>query len=174
MSQFTLTSRSLSMSATHMTDSTTATAPVLYLAFELGWTTWKLAFTIGAGQKPRIRSMPARAVNSLMLEIHAPRRHPPHARNPRRPTPVRTSRPDAGHLLLRGRPRRLLAPSLPRASGHREPHRRCRFHRGQPPAAPRQVGQPRRHQARGHAHPLAPRREEALGGGPRPLGRRRG
>ena len=34
------------MSATHATDSTTATAPVLYLAFELGWTSWKLAFTV--------------------------------------------------------------------------------------------------------------------------------
>jgi transposase len=42
---------------------------VLYLAFELGWTTWKLAFTIGAGQPPRIRSIPARNTVTLMLEI---------------------------------------------------------------------------------------------------------
>ena len=58
------------MSATHVTDSTTATAPVLYLAFELGWTSWKLAFTIGAGQKPRLRSIAARDIDTLMLEIH--------------------------------------------------------------------------------------------------------
>jgi transposase len=62
------------MSATHTTDSTTAAAPVLYLAFELGWTSWKLAFTIGAGQKPRIRSIPARDINTLMIEIHNARR----------------------------------------------------------------------------------------------------
>lgn len=57
------------MSATHTTDSTTPSAPVLYLAFELSWNTWKLAFTIGAGQPPRIRSIPARAIEALMREI---------------------------------------------------------------------------------------------------------
>ena len=57
------------MSATHMTDSTTATMPVLYLALELSWTSWKLAFTVGAGQKPRLRSIPARDTDALMLEI---------------------------------------------------------------------------------------------------------
>src|SRR6476469_2978631 len=62
------------MSATHSTDSTTATAPVLYLALELSWTSWKLAFTVGAGQKPRLRSTPARDTDALMLEIQAARR----------------------------------------------------------------------------------------------------
>jgi transposase len=57
------------MSATHVSDSTTATAPVLYLALELSWTSWKLAFTVGAGQKPRLRSIPARDTDALMLEI---------------------------------------------------------------------------------------------------------
>jgi transposase len=57
------------MSATHGTDSTTATSPVLYLAFELSWTSWKLAFTIGAGQKPRLRSIAARDTDALLLEI---------------------------------------------------------------------------------------------------------
>jgi hypothetical protein len=57
------------MSATHTTDSTRATAPVLYLAFELGWTSWKLAFPIGAGQKLRLRSIPARDLDTLLLEI---------------------------------------------------------------------------------------------------------
>jgi transposase len=41
----------------------------LYLAFELGETQWKLAFTIGMGQKPRLRSMPARALARLQEEI---------------------------------------------------------------------------------------------------------
>jgi transposase len=57
------------MSATHVTDSTTATAPVLYLALELSWTSWKLAFTVGAGQKPRLRSIAARDTDTLLLEI---------------------------------------------------------------------------------------------------------
>jgi transposase len=62
------------MSATHVTDPTTITAPVLYLALELSWTTWKLAFTVGAGQKPRLRSIPARDTAALMGEIRAARR----------------------------------------------------------------------------------------------------
>jgi transposase len=57
------------MSATHTTDSTTATIPVLYLDFGLGNTSWKLAFTVGAGQKPRIRTIPARHLDLLMVEI---------------------------------------------------------------------------------------------------------
>jgi transposase len=62
------------MSATHATDSTTATPPVLYLALELSWTTWKLAFTVGAGQKPRLRSIPARDTDALIREVDAARR----------------------------------------------------------------------------------------------------
>src|ERR1700745_1047138 len=41
----------------------------LYLAFELGETAWKLAFSIGMGQKPRLRSMPARDLARLQEEI---------------------------------------------------------------------------------------------------------
>src|SRR5262245_14329398 len=55
----TIRSRSLPMSATYAIDSTAPAAPVLYLAIELGWNVWKLAFTIGAGQKPRLRPLPA-------------------------------------------------------------------------------------------------------------------
>jgi transposase len=62
------------MSATHATDSTTANAPVLYLALELSWTSWELAFTIGAGQKPRLRSIPARDTDALIREIAAAKR----------------------------------------------------------------------------------------------------
>ena len=57
------------MSATHTVHSTTKAAPVLYVAFELGWTTWKMAFTIGAGQPPRIRTIPARLTTMVMTEI---------------------------------------------------------------------------------------------------------
>src|SRR5271157_5992577 len=62
------------MSATHATDSTTMTAPAIYLALELSWTTWKLAFTVGAGQKPRPRSIPARDTDALICEFRAARR----------------------------------------------------------------------------------------------------
>jgi hypothetical protein len=43
----------LSHGATHSQDFTVLPAPVLYLSLELGWNTWKLAFTIGraAGDK---------------------------------------------------------------------------------------------------------------------------
>jgi transposase len=62
------------MSATHATDSTMMPAPVLYLALELSWTSWKLAFTVGAGQRPRLRSIPARDTDALIREIRAARR----------------------------------------------------------------------------------------------------
>jgi hypothetical protein len=56
------------MTATRNSKVTTQT-DVLYLAFELGDKDWKLAFTIGMGQKPRLRSMPARDLPTLQTEI---------------------------------------------------------------------------------------------------------
>jgi transposase len=50
-------------------DQITAPRQVLYLAFELGGGRWKLAFTVGQGQAPRFRSMPAREVEVLEVEI---------------------------------------------------------------------------------------------------------
>jgi transposase len=44
---------------------------VLYFSLELGWNTWKLAFTIGAGQKPRLRTIHARDLEGLLAEIRA-------------------------------------------------------------------------------------------------------
>jgi transposase len=62
------------MSATHASDSSTQPVPVLYLAFELSWGTWKLAFTTGPGQSPRLRTIAARALNAVMAEIAAAKR----------------------------------------------------------------------------------------------------
>jgi transposase len=59
------------MTATHGQNSTVPTAPVLYLALELGWNTWKLAFTIGRGQKPRLKTIGARNLDVLRYEIKA-------------------------------------------------------------------------------------------------------
>jgi transposase len=57
------------MSATHATQSNTTAAPVLYLALELSWNSWKLAFTVGLGQKARLRTVPARNTDLLLAEI---------------------------------------------------------------------------------------------------------
>ena len=59
------------MPATHIPNSTVPTGPVLYLALELSWNTWKLAFTIGRGQKPRLRTTAARNLEDLRDEIEA-------------------------------------------------------------------------------------------------------
>jgi len=48
--------------------------PVLYLAFELANRSWKLGFSTGLGQKPRIRSVPARDLEALQREIARARR----------------------------------------------------------------------------------------------------
>jgi len=56
------------MTATHNSKLTT-TGDVLYLAVELGESEWKLVFTIGMEQKPRLRSMPARDLPRLHEEI---------------------------------------------------------------------------------------------------------
>ena len=57
------------MSATHTHQPNTTVAPKLYLALELGWNYWKLAFTVGLGQKPRLRTIPARDTELLLREI---------------------------------------------------------------------------------------------------------
>src|ERR1700733_3544906 len=56
------------MTAAHDSKVSTRT-DVLYFAFELGEAEWKLAFTIGVGQKPRLRSMPGRDLPRLEDEI---------------------------------------------------------------------------------------------------------
>ncbi len=41
----------------------------LLLAFELSERTWKLGFTVGRGERPRVRQIPAGAVDRLAQEI---------------------------------------------------------------------------------------------------------
>ena len=57
------------MSATHARQSNTTGAPKFYLALELSWNSWKLAFTVGLGQKARLRTVPARNSDVLLAEI---------------------------------------------------------------------------------------------------------
>ena len=51
------------------TSESTAPTPCLLLAFELGRRTWKLGFSVGLGQRPRCRQIPAGAVSLLAQEI---------------------------------------------------------------------------------------------------------
>ncbi len=62
------------MTATHSSNSTASSAPVLYLALELSWMSWKLAFTTGRGQKPRLRTIAARNPEAFLAEIKAARK----------------------------------------------------------------------------------------------------
>jgi transposase len=56
------------ITTTRPTESTAPTGRLL-LAFELGQRSWKLGFTVGMGQRPRIRQIPAGAVSALAPEI---------------------------------------------------------------------------------------------------------
>lgn len=47
----------------------TSTPVRLHLAFDLGWTEWKLAFTTGHAQAPRLRSLRARDRDGVLREI---------------------------------------------------------------------------------------------------------
>ena len=47
------------------------TAQVLYVAFELGWDDWKLAFAIEMADNPRLRKIPARDTAAVLKEIAA-------------------------------------------------------------------------------------------------------
>jgi transposase len=62
------------MSATHASDFSTQAVPVLYVAFELSWGSWKLAFTTGSGQSPRLRTVAARDLDGVTAEIAAAKR----------------------------------------------------------------------------------------------------
>jgi transposase len=56
------------MTATREVQST-RNGPRLHLAFEVSWEQWKLAFTIGHGQPPRLRTIRARDLPALLREI---------------------------------------------------------------------------------------------------------
>ena len=53
---------------TRIAESTTAPA-CLFLTFELSERTWKTGFTLGRGQRPQVRSIPAGAVNRFTDEV---------------------------------------------------------------------------------------------------------
>ena len=57
------------MITTTRTAESTAPTSCLLLAFELGQRSWKLGFSVGMGQRPRIRQIPAGAVGTLATEI---------------------------------------------------------------------------------------------------------
>jgi len=53
---------------------TITNGPCLHLAFELSWSQWKLAFTIGHGQPARLRTVAARDLDALLGEIRKAKR----------------------------------------------------------------------------------------------------
>lgn len=57
------------ISKTTTIDQYTAIQPHLYIAFELSQAKWLLGFTIGFGQKPRLRTITARDLSALQHEI---------------------------------------------------------------------------------------------------------
>ncbi len=57
------------MSATHTQYTAAPHARVLYLAFELGWSEWTLAFATGAACAPRFRKVKARNLGQVLHEI---------------------------------------------------------------------------------------------------------
>ncbi len=62
------------MSATHTPDRTRPAVAPLYLAFELGWTSWGLAFITAPALPPRRVTIPARDLASLRREVDRARR----------------------------------------------------------------------------------------------------
>ena len=57
--------------------------PALYVAFELGWSQWKLAFASAAADAPRLRSLGARQLAAVLQEIARAKQRfglPPEAR----------------------------------------------------------------------------------------------
>ncbi len=59
------------MTRTAQTETTTSVSKNLFVALELSKETWKLAFTTGRTQKPRIRDVKARDLPGLLSEIQA-------------------------------------------------------------------------------------------------------
>jgi transposase len=57
------------MAATRKQYSVSLTNRVLYLAFELGWSEWTLAFTTGAAEAPRLVKVRARDMGKVLAEI---------------------------------------------------------------------------------------------------------
>ena len=59
----------MTTTCTHESTAPTISSINLLLAFELGERTWKLGFTTGLGQRPRMRAVPAGAVDRVREEI---------------------------------------------------------------------------------------------------------
>ena len=59
------------MTMTRTEESTAAATrcPTLLVAFELSARVWKVGFTTGPGQRPRLRQIPARATDRILEEI---------------------------------------------------------------------------------------------------------
>jgi len=100
--------RSVMMITTTRTAESTAPTSCLLLAFELGQRSWKLGFSVGMGQRPRIRQIPAGAVGTLATEIERAKK--------------RLGLPADSPVMscYEGGPRRLLVASISGGLGHHQ------------------------------------------------------
>jgi len=62
------------MTAATRIEKTTAKSPMLFVSFELGESTWKLAFTTGRGQKARQKTITGRQRDAVLAEIERAKR----------------------------------------------------------------------------------------------------
>lgn len=62
------------ISETTTNEQYTAIQPHLYMAFELSQAKWMLGFTVGFGQRPRLRTITARDLTALQQEIQSAKR----------------------------------------------------------------------------------------------------
>lgn len=62
------------ISETTTNEQYTAIQPHLYMAFELSQAKWMLGFTVGFGQRPRLRTIAARDLTALQQEIQSAKR----------------------------------------------------------------------------------------------------
>ncbi len=140
------------MTATHVVNSTVYPAPVLYRCSSWGGRPGLPPFTVGLGQKPRIRSIPARNLECLNEEILAAKKR----------FGLSASVQVVVSCYEAGRDGFWLDRYLDDA-GIPKHHRRLFEHRGQPPAATGQIrSSHRRCQAGQHAGPMASRRAQDL------------
>jgi hypothetical protein len=112
--------------------------------FYLGWGTWKMAFTVGAGQSSRIRTVPARLTSSVLHEIKKAK--------------LRFSLPQTPRWCRATRPSATAFGSIASCSTREfKTSSSTRRRSSQPAQAPSEIGSPRRHQAGVDAHSVAQR-----------------
>jgi hypothetical protein len=150
------------MTTTHDQNSTIPTTPVLYFSLELGNKNWTLAFTIGLGQKPRLRTIAARNTDALLAEIKAAEKHDSDClRTPRLSPATRPGATASSFIVFSWPSGSRTSSSIPPAS------KSTAASAGPSPTASMPL-------TRRDAHSVVQRRAQGLGRGPYAISRERG